>query len=230
MTPFQGINRVTSPYGWRTLNGKVQFHYGQDIVGDNNQNIRAIWNAIKCEVVKTYNGGRGWTVYLYYNNTLRVLNQHMGRIDVQNGQKVKQGQVIGLMGNTGDSFGAHLHIEVQVYKNGKWTPVEPSQYTEVPNYVGKHPGNDKLDSSPNPNPSPTPARELYKCVVGPVSSGDNHTMTSLAKSLQLSINEIKSGSNMTILEIGPMTSGDKNAIESKAKALKLGVNTTTAKV
>ena len=189
MTPFSGRNRVTSPYGWRTINGVKEFHYGEDIVGDDNQTIRAIWDSIKCEVSIGYNGGRGNMVILYYNNNLRVINQRMNTVYVKNGQAVKQGVHIGTMGNTGYSFGAHLHIEVQILQNGRWTPVEPSQYTEVPNTVGTHPGNNNYDKDPKPEPPPQPTPEppLYMLTIGPASEGDKNTLEAQATLLGIPV-------------------------------------------
>ncbi len=151
MTPCEGTNRVTSAYGWRTLNGVKQFHYGEDIVAESRR-VRAIWDAVKTEVLWGYNGGRGNLVRLYYSAGLRVIYQHLNEIYVTAATKVRQGDVIGLMGWSGDCVpqgagGMHLHIEVQKLVYGKWTPIDPAAYTEVPNVVGSHAGNNRLDTT-----------------------------------------------------------------------------------
>lgn len=192
MTPFKGTNRITSPYGWRTINGVREFHNGEDIVGDQSRDVRAIWDCVKTEALPGYNGGRGNLVRLYYSATLRAICQHLDSIAIKTGQAVKQGDKVGVMGNTGYSFGAHLHIEVQVLRGGKWTPINPAQYTEVPNTVGKHPGNDNKDKKGEPTtlPDPAPAGPSYVLTIGPSSVGDKNTLEAQAVALGLPV-EVK---------------------------------------
>lgn len=65
--------------------------------------------------------GRGKEVRVAFGNTsLRTC--HMNRVDVQNGQTVKQGQQIGLSGNTGFTSGPHVHVEVVI--NGNYVDPE----------------------------------------------------------------------------------------------------------
>lgn len=47
---------------------------------------------------------------------------------VQVGDVVKKGQIIGLMGNTGRSFGAHLHFELH---HGKWNPAKSNSIDPI---------------------------------------------------------------------------------------------------
>ncbi len=220
MTPFKGRNRVTSLYGWRTLFGTRQWHAGQDIVGDDNRNVRAIWDATRCEVALGYNGGRGNYVTLYYSSTLRVLCQHLDDVFVKQGQAVKQGQNIGTMGNTGDSTGAHLHIEVQRFTNNKWSAVPPAMYTEVPNSIGTHAGNDRFDAE---NPTST-ACETVK--IGPASKGDKAFFEQLAASLQLPCTVQTVSQTLWTLTIGPASGGDVHTLRTHAQKLALPFETT----
>ncbi len=160
MTPVENP-RVTSKFGQRKspISGRTEQHNGEDMVdAKGNRNLRAIWDTIKTEFIQNHNGGRGYTAYLYYSGALRVLYQHCASFSaaVLAKKPLKQGDSVGMMGTTGDSTGVHLHIEVQVLKNSKWVAVEPSRYTEVPNIVGIHPGNNRLDGAATEPQVPAP--------------------------------------------------------------------------
>ncbi|MDL2254012.1 M23 family metallopeptidase [Ruminococcaceae bacterium OttesenSCG-928-I18] len=192
MTPFKGRNRVSSPYGWRTLRGMRQWHAGQDIVGDDDRTVRAIWDAVKCEVSRGWNGGRGNMVTLYYSAALRVICQHLSDIYVKNGSGVKQGDAIGLMGNTGDSLGAHLHIEVQALQKGAFVAVAPAGYTEVPNTTGTHAGNDRRDGGSLPPVQPASPQPAGQVKVGdsvPFTGTKHYTSASGGKAYPASAGE-----------------------------------------
>ncbi len=224
MTPFKGKNRMTSLYGWRTLNGVRQWHAGQDMVGDEDQNVRAIWSGT-AYVSHGVNGGRGNMVTLFYSDTLKVICQHLDTIYVQNGEAVKQGQKIGLMGNTPGapySYGAHLHIEVQIFDGTRWNAVEPSRYTEVPNILGTQPGNDNMDDEAQNEPY-KPTADTVVLEVGAMSSGDMVRFRGLAETLGIGHAEETS----KFLLLGPMTKGDENTTEALAKSLQVGCRVYT---
>lgn len=229
MTPFEGKNRVTSLYGWRTLNGVRQWHAGLDVVGDTNKNVRAVWDTIRTEYVKSYNGGRGYTAYLYYSKTLRVLCQHLASFSaaILAKKAVKQGDVIGVMGNTGDSYGAHLHIEVQVYTGGRWTAVAPMQYVELTNTIGTQQGNNHKDNAASTG-GPQPSSGYVTLCVGPMTTGDKDTFKGMADALAIGYKEAFVDKGRTTLYLGPVSSGDRNAIEAKAKSLSLPVSELVA--
>lgn len=58
------------------------------------------------------NQSYGHCVKISHSNSRWTLYAHMSRIVVTQGQRVTQGQIIGYVGNTGNSFGAHLHFEI----------------------------------------------------------------------------------------------------------------------
>lgn len=71
-----------------------------------------------------WNGGYGTVVKIQHSNGLITVYAHLQELKVTKGQKVSAGQTIGLIGNTGRSFGPHLHFEV--IKNG--VKVNPLNY------------------------------------------------------------------------------------------------------
>ena len=68
-----------------------------------------------------YNGGYGYSITVKQANGVEVIYAHSRRLLVKAGDKVTAGQVIGEVGNTGASYGTHLHVEVHV--NG--APTDP---------------------------------------------------------------------------------------------------------
>lgn len=91
-------------------------HYALDIA---DRSKPPIWAAGGGTVVKassgTWGGGYGTHVIIDHGNGLKTLYAHMDVLNVYEGQYVNQGDVIGIMGNTGRVYGAtgiHLHFEV----------------------------------------------------------------------------------------------------------------------
>jgi len=71
-----------------------------------------------------YNGGFGNLVIIEHPNGTQTYYAHQSKIYVHVGEKASQGQIIGLVGNTGHSTGPHLHFEVRGAKNpGTTTPM-----------------------------------------------------------------------------------------------------------
>ena len=69
-------------------------------------------------------GGYGNYTCVQHTATMSTCYAHQSRFGTSVGASVAQGQVIGSVGNTGHSFGAHLHFEVRI--NG--SPVNPTGY------------------------------------------------------------------------------------------------------
>jgi murein DD-endopeptidase MepM/ murein hydrolase activator NlpD len=61
-----------------------------------------------------WNGGYGNSIIIDHGNGLQTLYGHSSRVLVKVGDQVQAGEVIGMTGNTGYSFGTHLHIEIHV--------------------------------------------------------------------------------------------------------------------
>ena len=103
---------ITSRYGKRRdpLNKKSAFHSGIDFRGKRGEEIRSTADGIVKKALK--NGGYGNYVMIDHGNGYTTSFSHMQKYLVRRGDRVKRGQVIGLVGNTGRSTGPHLHYEV----------------------------------------------------------------------------------------------------------------------
>ncbi|MBF2479469.1 murein hydrolase activator EnvC family protein [Listeria marthii] len=128
--PASGI--LTSGFSERTnpVTGKYESHKGQDIAGGGTITVSAA--ASGTVVFSGFGasgsgfGGYGYVVKIDHGNGYQTLYGHMraGSLKVVTGQRVSQGQSIGIMGSTGQSTGQHLHFEI--HKNG--VPVNPAPY------------------------------------------------------------------------------------------------------
>lgn len=73
-----------------------------------------------------WNGGYGNYIVIQHSNGLQTLYAHLSKIEVSSGQAVNQGDEIGVIGDTGNSTGTHLHFElwgtVDGWKVRNWNP------------------------------------------------------------------------------------------------------------
>ena len=119
------MTRVASGYGWRIhpIYKTEKLHTGMDFTAPVGTEIYATGNGT---VVKVEKDGRGYgnNVIINHGYGYQTLYGHMSKFSVRPGQKVKRGDLIGSVGNTGTSTGPHLHYEV--HKNGN--PVNPVNF------------------------------------------------------------------------------------------------------
>lgn len=103
-------------------------------------------------------------VKIKHDNGYYTLYAHIkyNTVTVKVGERVKQGQVIGYMGNTGHSFGAHLHFEVHDTKDVK---IDPTPYINA-DLPGATPS-----PAPTPTPEPTDWPKTYTVAKGDTLSG-----------------------------------------------------------
>jgi len=103
--PFKG--GLTSVFGWR----KRRPHYGTDINLETGDSVVAAFDGM-VRIAKL-NRSYGNVVIIRHANGLETVYAHLSKINVEAGQMVEAGQNIGLGGNTGHSFGSHLHFEIR---------------------------------------------------------------------------------------------------------------------
>jgi murein DD-endopeptidase MepM/ murein hydrolase activator NlpD len=120
------IGPIRSSFGQRedpiTGNGEGEFHTGIDISAPIGTPIRATADG----VVKSaaMENGYGREVIIDHGHNLETCYAHMSGFTVMAGQTVVRGQVIGYVGISGRTTGAHLHYEVRIRN----TPVNPHKY------------------------------------------------------------------------------------------------------
>lgn len=102
---------VTSNYGYRRRFRRQ--HKGLDIDANVGDTIRAAFDG-KVRIVEFQRGGYGNVVVIRHSNGLETVYGHLSKHLTQKGNIVKAGEPIGLAGNTGRSFGAHLHFETRL--------------------------------------------------------------------------------------------------------------------
>ena len=108
---------LSSGYGKRTspFTGAQQMHKGVDFAGKARSEVVAVAGGVVTYSGK--NGGYGYLLEISHGNNYSTRYGHNAENLVSEGQAVKKGQVIALMGSTGRSTGPHVHFEV--LKNGK---------------------------------------------------------------------------------------------------------------
>ena len=108
------LRKMVSGFGWRIdpVYGTRKMHWGLDFTGNTGTEIFATGGGI-VEEVKTSNWGYGREVVINHGYGYKTRYAHLSAFKVKEGDKVKRGDVIGLMGNTGKSTGTHLHYEVE---------------------------------------------------------------------------------------------------------------------
>ncbi len=115
--PLQGT--ISSPYGYRDIFGSTSFHSGIDISASYGTEFRAADGGVVtfCD----YQGTYGNLIIVDHGDGLVTYYAHCSDVLVCVGDKVHQGQVIGMVGTTGRATGPHLHFEIRV--NGE--PIDP---------------------------------------------------------------------------------------------------------
>jgi murein DD-endopeptidase MepM/ murein hydrolase activator NlpD len=132
------LRRLASGFGMRIhpIYKIAKMHTGLDFTADIGTEIYATGDGV-IEAIDSKLSGYGHHVVINHGFGFQTLYAHMSRVAVRPGEKVKRGQVIGYVGNTGTSTGPHLHYEV--VKNGQkvdpafyfYSDITPEQYEDM---------------------------------------------------------------------------------------------------
>lgn len=112
---------LTSGYGPR--NGRM--HYGVDLKLATGDPVKSAFDGMVR--ISKYNRTFGHVVVVRHYNGLETLYAHLSERMVEPGQEVHAGDVLGLGGNTGRSYGSHLHFEVRFLEQ----PIDPSLVFDI---------------------------------------------------------------------------------------------------
>ena len=134
--PLKSYSRISSEYGWRKnpVSGVNKLHAGIDFAAPAGTPIYAAASGY-VQVAGWSSGGYGNYVIIYHGKmsdgtSYSTLYGHMRSVATTAGKYVKQGELIGYVGSTGNSTGNHLHLEV--WKGGsKANAVNPRSYIPI---------------------------------------------------------------------------------------------------
>jgi murein DD-endopeptidase MepM/ murein hydrolase activator NlpD len=136
--PNKNLKRMASGYGYRIhpVYKTRKLHTGMDFTSPTGTEIYSTGNGVVVSV-KKMKRGYGMHVVIDHGFGYATLYGHMSKFNVRKGQKVKRGEVIGYVGNTGTSTAPHLHYEVM--KDGKkinpinfyFNDLSPAEYDKM---------------------------------------------------------------------------------------------------
>ncbi len=106
--------QVTSEYGYRThpISGKYTMHGGMDIGAKNGEPIKSVFDG---KITKNgYSNSYGYYVIISHSDNFETLYAHCSKLTLKEGDEVKKGDTVALVGSTGKSTGPHLHFEIRI--------------------------------------------------------------------------------------------------------------------
>ncbi len=119
------LSRIASGFGLRVhpIYGVVKAHTGMDFAAPIGTAVYSTGDGV-VEKIEDRAGGYGRNIVVNHGYGYKTLYAHLSKFNVKMGQKVKRGETIGFIGNTGTSTSPHLHYEVR--KSDK--PQNPARY------------------------------------------------------------------------------------------------------
>ncbi|WP_430814751.1 peptidoglycan DD-metalloendopeptidase family protein [Carboxylicivirga sp. RSCT41] len=124
------LTKISSGYGMRKhpITKEMKKHNGVDYVAPLNTNVLAIGDGVIRKVNNDFIEGKGYGRFIIidHKNGYSSLYSQLNEYKVKEGQKVKAGDVIGLLGSSGMSTGPHLHLEIK--KDGQF--IDPESVIE----------------------------------------------------------------------------------------------------
>lgn len=199
---FEGRVEVLYNYGrfgWTRGNGKT-WHGGLDIVGLDSDRIRMPYydgkkitgTVTRARIVTNHNDKTwewGWyiCVQLDAGQTPDTVNFlyfcHCSKLLVSAGQKVSSGDVLGIMGNTGNAAGGYKHCHFEARATATGTGIDPTAYAGIDNAVGVY---GTADDGKTEQISETPIGKTMQCLmIGPLDSAAAAKCDALADKLAL---------------------------------------------
>lgn len=130
ITPLINQNQIGLNYGWQTQEATQTnfFHTGVDLLANLGDRVRAVDDGIV--VFTGEQGNNGNLIIINHEGGIQTRYAHLARINVQMGQNIKGGELIGTVGNTGipDLNSPHLHFEVRLSTPLGWVAQDPLLY------------------------------------------------------------------------------------------------------
>lgn len=132
------LKRMVSGYGWRIdpVYGTRKMHWGLDFTADIGTDVYSTGDGV-VEKIEVNSWGYGREIVIDHGFGYKTRYAHLSSFLVKEGDTIKRGDLIGLVGNSGKSTGPHLHYEVE--KDGhKVNPINffhsdlsPEQYEKI---------------------------------------------------------------------------------------------------
>lgn len=161
--PFKGKFKMTCAFG-KIGNWQCGWHTGVDIVSLDDKAVCAIADGV-VESINAHGKSYGNHICIHHSDGMTSLYAHLANASVKVGTQVKRGEVIGVMGKTGNAEGEHLHLELHIGKYGY--PAKGSRANQVKSpidaysWIEDHIGRDDEMKKVNENEPSTWASEAW---------------------------------------------------------------------